>query len=53
MSMRVGLIGDGHWARVTHAAGLRSEPSVELSGIWGHDTAKTAALAAGLGVSKR
>ncbi|HEY0166997.1 MAG TPA: Gfo/Idh/MocA family oxidoreductase [Jatrophihabitans sp.] len=50
MSMRVGLVGNGHWARVTHAAGLRSEPSVELSGIWGRDSAKTAALAAELGV---
>lgn len=51
MSMRVGLVGNGHWARVTHAAGLRSEPSVELSGIWGRDNAKTAALAAELGVT--
>jgi predicted dehydrogenase len=49
MSMRVGLVGNGHWARVTHAAGLISEPSVELSGIWGRDRAKTAAMAAQLG----
>jgi predicted dehydrogenase len=49
MSMRVGLVGNGHWAKVTHAAGLSSEPSVELSGIWGRDRAKTAALATELG----
>jgi predicted dehydrogenase len=51
MNLRVGLVGNGHWARVTHAAGLRSEPSVELSGIWGRDRAKTAALAAELGTT--
>ncbi len=48
MSMRVGLVGNGHWARVTHAEGLKSEPSVELGGIWGRDPAKTAAAAAEL-----
>ena len=46
MNLRVGLVGNGHWARITHAAGLNSEPSVELSGIWGRNSAKTAALAA-------
>lgn len=51
MGMRVGLVGNGHWARVTHAAGLNSEPSVELSGIWGRDRAKTAALAAESGAT--
>ena len=51
MSMRVGLVGTGHWAKITHAAGLRREPSVELSGIWGRDSAKTAALAAELGTT--
>jgi predicted dehydrogenase len=51
MSMRVGLVGNGHWARVTHAAGLRRQPTVELSGIWGRDRAKTAALAAELGTT--
>jgi len=45
MSLRVGLVGNGYWARVTHAAGLQSEPSVELAGIWGRDRAKTRALA--------
>jgi predicted dehydrogenase len=51
MGMRVGLVGNGYWAKVTHAAGLSAEPSVELSGIWGRDGAKTAALAAELGTT--
>jgi predicted dehydrogenase len=51
MSMRVGLVGNGHWAKITHAAGLSSEPSVELSGIWGRNGAKTAALATELGTT--
>jgi len=51
MSMRIGLVGNGHWARVTHAAGLSSEPAVVLCGIWGRDRAKTAALATELGVT--
>ena len=51
MSLRVGLVGNGHWARVTHAAGLRSEPSVELAGIWGRDRSKTQALADELAVT--
>lgn len=50
MNLRVGLVGNGHWARVTHAAGLAAEPSVELAGIWGRDPAKTDALAGELGV---
>jgi len=51
MSLRVGLVGNGHWARVTHAAGLDSEPSVRLAGIWGRDRAKTHALAGELGTT--
>ncbi|HEX8095305.1 Gfo/Idh/MocA family protein [Jatrophihabitans sp.] len=51
MSMRVGLVGNGHWAKITHAAGLNAEPSVQLSGIWGRDGAKTAALATELGTT--
>jgi predicted dehydrogenase len=51
MSLRVGLVGNGHWARVTHAAGLRSEPSVELAGIWGRNRARTQALAGELGTT--
>ena len=51
MSMRVGLVGNGYWAKATHAAGLSAEPSVELSGVWGRDAAKTAALATELGTT--
>ena len=51
MSMRVGLVGNGHWARSPTRPACSSEPSVELSGIWGRDSAKTAALAAELGTT--
>jgi predicted dehydrogenase len=48
--MRIGLIGNGYWARVTHAAGLLAEPSVTLTGVWGRDGSKSDALAAELGI---
>jgi len=51
MSMRVGLVGNGYWAKLTHAAGLLAEPSVQLSGIWGRNSAKTQALATELGTA--
>ncbi len=44
--MRIGLVGNGYWARVTHAAGLSTEPSVSFTGLWGRDPAKSAAVAA-------
>lgn len=50
--MRIGLVGNGYWARVTHAAGLQAaEPSVQLAGVWGRDLAKSQSLAADLGVT--
>lgn len=48
--MRIGLIGNGYWARVTHATGLSAEPSVTFAGVWGRDHAKSASLAAEFGV---
>jgi predicted dehydrogenase len=49
--MRIGLIGNGYWAGVTHAAGLAAEPSVTFTGVWGRDHAKSSALAAEFGVT--
>jgi predicted dehydrogenase len=49
--MRIGLIGNGYWARVTHAAGLMAEPAVTLTGVWGRDQAKSDALANDLGIT--
>jgi len=44
--MRFGLVGTGYWAKVTHAPALTSTPGVELTAVWGRDTAAAAALAA-------
>ena len=49
--MRIGLIGNGYWARATHAAGLLAEPAVTLTGVWGRDLAKSDAMAADLGIT--
>lgn len=44
--LRFGLVGTGHWARITHAPALASAPGVELAAVWGRDLAAAAALAA-------
>lgn len=49
--MRIGLVGNGYWARVTHAAGLQAQPAVTLAGVWGRDFAKSAPLAAEFGIA--
>ncbi|NNG40384.1 Gfo/Idh/MocA family oxidoreductase [Flexivirga sp. ID2601S] len=47
--MRFGLVGTGHWARVTHAPGLHASEH-DLVGVWGRDATKAAALAGEAGV---
>lgn len=49
--MRIGLIGNGFWARVTHAAGLQQQPAVTLTGVWGRDRSKSDVFAADLGIT--
>ncbi|MFL6163024.1 MAG: Gfo/Idh/MocA family protein [Jatrophihabitantaceae bacterium] len=49
--MRIGLVGNGYWARVTHAAGLRAQPAVTLTGVWGRDHAKSVPFAAEFGIT--
>lgn len=49
--MRIGLVGNGYWAGVTHAAGLQAEQSVQLAGVWGRDLGKSQALAADLDIT--
>jgi predicted dehydrogenase len=44
--MRFGLVGTGHWAKITHAPALASTPGAELVAVWGRDQAGAAALAA-------
>ncbi|GHC71154.1 oxidoreductase [Nocardiopsis terrae] len=49
MGLRFGLLGTGHWARETQGAALAAHPEAALTGVWGRDPAKAAALAARLG----
>ncbi len=49
--LRFGLVGTGHWARITHAPALASAPGVELAAVWGRDLAAAAALAAQYGAA--
>jgi predicted dehydrogenase len=48
--MRFGLVGTGHWARVTHAVALSREPAVDFAGVWGRDPVRAAELAEEFGV---
>ncbi|MBO9524064.1 MAG: Gfo/Idh/MocA family oxidoreductase [Nocardioidaceae bacterium] len=45
MTVRVGLVGTGYWARTVHAAGLAVHPDVELVGVWGRSPEKAEAAA--------
>jgi predicted dehydrogenase len=45
MAVRFGLFGTGPWAHLAHAPALARHPGVELTGVWGRDEAKAAALA--------
>ncbi len=49
MTVRIGLFGTGHWAEEVHAPALLAAPEVELVGVWGRDTARTASFADRLG----
>ena len=44
MVLRTGVIGNGAWARDTHAPVLAAHPDVEFVGVWGRDPAKTEAV---------
>ncbi|MFJ6853429.1 Gfo/Idh/MocA family protein [Streptomyces sp. NPDC091271] len=47
--LRVGLVGAGPWARLTHAPALAAHPAAVLSGVWGRrpEAAETLAAAHG------
>ena len=49
--MRIGLVGNGYWARVTHATGLRAQPAVTLTGVWGRNHATSLTVAAEFGIT--
>jgi predicted dehydrogenase len=44
-SLRFGLVGTGHWARITHAPALASTDGVELAAVWGRNARAAAELA--------
>jgi predicted dehydrogenase len=49
--MRFGLVGTGHWARVTHAPGVAAAEGAQLVGVWGRRPDATAALAEAAGIT--
>jgi predicted dehydrogenase len=44
--LRFGLVGTGHWARITHAPALASAEGIEFAAVWGRDPQAAAGLAA-------
>ncbi|MFC8227257.1 Gfo/Idh/MocA family protein [Streptomyces sp. NPDC057287] len=47
--LRIGLVGAGPWARMTHAPALAAHPGAVLSGVWGRRPEAAEALAAAHG----
>lgn len=45
MSMRIGIVGSGFWAREVHAPGLASAPEVELVSVYARDLEAAATTA--------
>jgi predicted dehydrogenase len=49
--LRFGLVGTGHWARITHAPALASTDGIEFAAVWGRDADAAARLAATYGAT--
>jgi predicted dehydrogenase len=45
-SLRFGLVGTGHWARITHAPALASTDGIDFAAVWGRDANAASDLAA-------
>ena len=45
-ALRFGLVGTGHWARITHAPALASTDGIDFAAVWGRNTEAAAGLAA-------
>jgi predicted dehydrogenase len=43
--LRFGLVGTGHWARITHAPALASTDGIEFAAVWGRSVGTAAELA--------
>jgi predicted dehydrogenase len=48
--LRLGLVGTGHWAQITHAPALASTDQVEFTAVWGRNAEAAGALAREHGV---
>src|ERR1700761_521574 len=48
-TLRFGLVGTGHWAKIASAPALASTDGVEFAAVWGRNNAAASALAAGHG----
>jgi predicted dehydrogenase len=44
-SLRFGLAGTGHWARITHAPALASTDGIDFAAVWGRNADAAAELA--------
>src|SRR5215813_7443999 len=44
-SLRFGLVGTGHWARITHAPALASTGDIDFTAVWGRNAGAAAELA--------
>jgi len=45
-ALRFGLVGTGHWARITHAPALAGAEGIEFAGVWGRSYQAARSLAA-------
>ena len=43
--LRFGLVGTGHWARITHAPALASTAGIDFAAVWGRDARAAGELA--------
>jgi predicted dehydrogenase len=50
-TLRLGLVGTGYWARVTHAPALSSTEGIQLTSVWGRAADAAAELAAAHGAT--
>ena len=49
--VRCGLVGTGHWARITHAPALASTEGIEFAAVWGRSPGAARELAAAHGAA--
>src|SRR5712692_6097269 len=50
-SLRFGLVGTGHWARITHAPALASTEGIAFTAVWGRNNDAAAELAVAYGAT--